>query len=95
MHYWELGDSISFIRIRSLKRMKVKQENFIADRDDRRCIVADLHAFFEHLPDLMDGPDARFSFFNGLGATSMLIPYTFLASCCGRLTTYSNRLSLL
>ncbi|KAF8918994.1 hypothetical protein CPB85DRAFT_1373636 [Mucidula mucida] len=31
-----------------------------------------LHQFFEHLPDLLDGPDARFSFFNGLGATNLL-----------------------
>ncbi|KAF9019028.1 arginine methyl transferase [Hymenopellis radicata] len=33
---------------------------------------AALHQFFEHLPDLLDGPDARFSFFNGLGATNLL-----------------------
>ncbi|KAH8118991.1 S-adenosyl-L-methionine-dependent methyltransferase [Phellopilus nigrolimitatus] len=32
----------------------------------------DLHKFFEHLPDLMSGPQARFSFFNGLGATNAL-----------------------
>lgn len=30
----------------------------------------DLHRFFEHLPDLFAGPESRFSFFNGLGATS-------------------------
>jgi protein arginine N-methyltransferase 2 len=30
----------------------------------------DLHAFFEHLPDLLAGPGSRVSFFNGLGATS-------------------------
>lgn len=30
----------------------------------------DLHGFFEHLPDLLAGPESRFSFFNGLGATS-------------------------
>lgn len=29
-----------------------------------------LHQFFEHLPDLMADGDSRFSFFNGLGATS-------------------------
>ena len=29
-----------------------------------------LRRFFEHLPDLLTGPEARFSFFNGLGATS-------------------------
>lgn len=34
----------------------------------------DLHAFFEHLPDLLAGPESRFSFFNGLGATSELDP---------------------
>ena len=31
---------------------------------------SDLRQFFEHLPDLMAGADSRFSFFNGLGATS-------------------------
>ena len=31
---------------------------------------ADLKQFFEHLPDLLAGPESRFSFFNGLGATS-------------------------
>ncbi|KIY72417.1 hypothetical protein CYLTODRAFT_434786 [Cylindrobasidium torrendii FP15055 ss-10] len=31
-----------------------------------------LHEFFEHLPDLLSGPDARFGFFNGLGATNLL-----------------------
>jgi type IV protein arginine methyltransferase len=29
----------------------------------------ELRAFFECLPDLVSGPDSRFSFFNGLGAT--------------------------
>lgn len=29
-----------------------------------------LHEFFGHLPDLLAGPESRFSFFNGLGATS-------------------------
>lgn len=29
-----------------------------------------LHDFFGHLPKLLSGPQARFSFFNGLGATS-------------------------
>jgi type IV protein arginine methyltransferase len=29
-----------------------------------------LHKFFQHLPDLLTGPEARFGFFNGLGATS-------------------------
>lgn len=33
---------------------------------------AALRAFFEELPDLLSGPDARFSFFNGLGATNAL-----------------------
>lgn len=33
----------------------------------------DLHRFFEHLPNLLSGPNARFSFFNGLGATSELL----------------------
>lgn len=30
----------------------------------------ELKDFFEHLPDLLSGPDSRFGFFNGLGATS-------------------------
>lgn len=30
----------------------------------------DLKAFFERVPDLLLGPDSRFGFFNGLGATS-------------------------
>ena len=30
----------------------------------------DLRLFFDHLPKLLAGPNARFSFFNGLGATS-------------------------
>ncbi|GJN88885.1 hypothetical protein Rhopal_001856-T1 [Rhodotorula paludigena] len=35
---------------------------------------ADLHAFFDHLPDLLSpSPHARFSFFHGLGATSRLL----------------------
>lgn len=29
-----------------------------------------LKEFFEQLPDILDGPHARFGFFNGLGATS-------------------------
>lgn len=28
-----------------------------------------LHQFFGHLPDILSGPESRFSFFNGLGAT--------------------------
>jgi len=32
----------------------------------------DLHQFFKYIPNLLSGPDARFSFFNGLGATSLL-----------------------
>ncbi|KAG9014458.1 Arginine N-methyltransferase 2 [Tulasnella sp. JGI-2019a] len=33
---------------------------------------ADLYAFFEHVPELLRGPSARFSWFNGLGATNAL-----------------------
>lgn len=33
-------------------------------------LSTDLYEFFEHLGDLMSGQDAKFSFFNGLGATS-------------------------
>ncbi|EPT05046.1 hypothetical protein FOMPIDRAFT_1112516 [Fomitopsis schrenkii] len=32
----------------------------------------DLKQFFEHLPDLLAGPESRFGFFNGLGATNAL-----------------------
>ncbi|KAK7472824.1 Arginine N-methyltransferase 2 [Stygiomarasmius scandens] len=41
----------------------------------------DLHEFFEHLPDLLAGPESRFSFFNGLGATNALFydVYTHLS----------------
>jgi type IV protein arginine methyltransferase len=35
---------------------------------------SDLRQFFEHLPDLMADADSRFSFFNGLGATSEFLP---------------------
>ncbi|EIW63412.1 protein-arginine N5-methyltransferase [Trametes versicolor FP-101664 SS1] len=31
-----------------------------------------LHRFFEHVPDLLAGPESRFGFFNGLGATNAL-----------------------
>ncbi|KAI9060292.1 S-adenosyl-L-methionine-dependent methyltransferase [Trametes sanguinea] len=31
---------------------------------------AELHRFFGHVPDLLAGPESRFSFFNGLGATN-------------------------
>ncbi|TFK44747.1 arginine methyl transferase [Crucibulum laeve] len=33
---------------------------------------SNLYRFFEHLPDLLQGLDSRFSFFNGLGATNAL-----------------------
>ncbi|KZT11035.1 S-adenosyl-L-methionine-dependent methyltransferase [Laetiporus sulphureus 93-53] len=32
----------------------------------------DLQKFFEHVPDLLAGPESRFGFFNGLGATNAL-----------------------
>ncbi|KAJ3988552.1 arginine methyl transferase [Lentinula detonsa] len=40
-----------------------------------------LRGFFEHLPDLVAGPESRFSFFNGLGATNALFydVYTHVA----------------
>ncbi|ESK97119.1 arginine n-methyltransferase [Moniliophthora roreri MCA 2997] len=42
---------------------------------------SDLHQFFELLPDLLSGPESRFSFFNGLGATNALFydVYTHLS----------------
>ncbi|KAH9944512.1 uncharacterized protein BXZ73DRAFT_39729 [Epithele typhae] len=33
---------------------------------------AELHRLFGHVPDLLAGPDSRFGFFNGLGATNAL-----------------------
>ncbi|KAF5385873.1 hypothetical protein D9615_002229 [Tricholomella constricta] len=41
----------------------------------------ELQQFFEHLPDLLAGPESRFSFFNGLGATNPLFydVYTHIA----------------
>ncbi|KAF8070492.1 S-adenosyl-L-methionine-dependent methyltransferase [Lyophyllum atratum] len=41
----------------------------------------ELRQFFEHLPDLLAGPESRFSFFNGLGATNALFydVYTHIA----------------
>ncbi|KAF9227414.1 arginine methyl transferase [Gyrodon lividus] len=43
----------------------------------------ELHKFFKRLPDLLDGPDARFSFFNGLAATNALFydVYTRVSDC--------------
>lgn len=43
----------------------------------------ELHKFFKRLPDLLDGPDARFSFFNGLGATNAVFydVYTRVSDC--------------
>jgi len=32
----------------------------------------ELHRFFGYVPDLLSGPESRFSFFNGLGATNAL-----------------------
>ncbi|KAF8633399.1 hypothetical protein AX17_004570 [Amanita inopinata Kibby_2008] len=42
---------------------------------------SDLLKFFESLPDLLSGPESRFSFFNGLGATNLLFydVYTHIA----------------
>jgi len=34
------------------------------------ALLAELKRFFDILPDLLSGPESRFSFFNGLGATS-------------------------
>lgn len=44
----------------------------------------DLHSFFDALPDLLSSsPDAKFSFFHGLGATSVSFyeVYTQVAEC--------------
>jgi protein arginine N-methyltransferase 2 len=37
-------------------------------------LITDLYDFFEHVGDLLSGQNARFSFFNGLGATSEFKP---------------------
>ncbi|KAH0827809.1 arginine methyl transferase [Lanmaoa asiatica] len=43
----------------------------------------ELHKFFKRLPELLDGSDARFSFFNGLAATNALFydVYTRVSDC--------------
>lgn len=43
----------------------------------------ELHKFFKILPGLMAGPDGRFSFFNGLGATNALLydVYSRVSEC--------------
>ncbi|KAI6157754.1 hypothetical protein BKA82DRAFT_13951 [Pisolithus tinctorius] len=43
----------------------------------------ELHKFFKLLPDLMAGPEGRFSFFNGLGATNALFydVYSRVSEC--------------
>lgn len=41
--------------------------------------VLELHKFFKLLPDLLIGPQARFSFFNGLGATSKFVSMAWIA----------------
>lgn len=38
----------------------------------------ELRRFFRHLPTLLSGPGSRFSFFNGLGATSPFFSPTTL-----------------
>lgn len=43
-------------------------------------IFAEFYKFFKRLPDLLDGPDARFSFFNGFAATSMSEAFSLWAS---------------
>jgi len=51
----------------------------------RRCVhgyfLRRIRRFFDHVPTLLAGPDTRFSFFNGLGATngSFYDVYTHLA----------------
>ena len=42
----------------------------------------DLRQFFEHLPDLMADSGSRFSFFNGLGATSAFMPEILAQKQC-------------
>jgi hypothetical protein len=52
------------------------------ERADRTLTaVSALKQFFEHVPELLAGPAARFSFFHGLGATSACPPTPPLAPC--------------
>ncbi|KAF8345874.1 hypothetical protein F5887DRAFT_963913 [Amanita rubescens] len=61
----------------NVKILEGKWQDFI-DKQDILSIggfdvtYSDLHKFFESLPDLLSGPESRFSFFNGLGATNLL-----------------------
>ena len=45
------------------------QRPFLTPGTHQICFE-DLCRFFDHVPKLLAGPDGRFSFFNGLGATS-------------------------
>ena len=57
-------------------------------KDAQHSMFLDLHRFFGHVPDLLEGPDSRFGFFNGLGATST---YLDLRLACGLLSDSLRR----
>lgn len=52
------------------KTTKVYNIQLRSATDATKRPTAALQDFFGHLPDLLAGPESRFSFFNGLGATS-------------------------
>ncbi|KAG9316554.1 S-adenosyl-L-methionine-dependent methyltransferase [Chiua virens] len=70
-------DVLSSDEFRELGMFDVVYTDTFAERYD------DLYKFFKRLPALLDGPDARFSFFNGLGATNAAFydVYTRVADC--------------
>ncbi|KIJ18765.1 guanidinoacetate N-methyltransferase [Paxillus involutus ATCC 200175] len=70
-------DVLSTEEFRGLGKFDVVYTDTFAEHYD------ELHKFFKRLPDLLDGPDARFSFFNGLAATNALFydVYTRVCDC--------------
>ncbi|KAF8554730.1 hypothetical protein OG21DRAFT_1508615 [Imleria badia] len=70
-------DVLSTDEFRGLGKFDVVYTDTFAEHYD------ELHKFFKRLPELLDGPDARFSFFNGLAATNALFydVYTRVSDC--------------
>lgn len=65
---------------------KGNMPNYLTMKGETLIIIptyTELRNFFDILPNLLSGPEARFSFFNGLGATSIF----FLSN---PLTSYSH-----
>ncbi len=59
---------MSYTRTPSPRTTQVRTYDLSMDVNSLLC--SELHRFFGHVPDLLEGPDSRFGFFNGLGATS-------------------------